>query len=107
MKTPCCLETDEEKYGIPTLEELGQDPDSFGEELYPGGEQEALRRLDEHMNRAVLNLYYYTKPVFLFVCFLMHCELRERHIFAIKRYQVELTGLSNASFSYIILYNIL
>jgi len=52
LKTPCCLETHEEKYGIPTLEELGQDPDSLGEELYPGGEQEALRRLDEHMNRA-------------------------------------------------------
>ncbi|KAG9351737.1 hypothetical protein JZ751_022988 [Albula glossodonta] len=41
----------EEEYGVPTFEELGKDPQSVGSELYPGGEQEALRRLDEHMKR--------------------------------------------------------
>ncbi|KAM4602656.1 cryptochrome circadian regulator 5 [Polymixia lowei] len=50
VKTPHS-ENHEDKYGIPTLEELGQDTESLGEELFPGGEQEALRRLDEHMKR--------------------------------------------------------
>ncbi|XP_078108181.1 cryptochrome circadian regulator 5 [Sander vitreus] len=52
VKTPCS-ENDEElkKYGIPTLEELGQDTAALGQEQFPGGEQEALRRLDEHMQR--------------------------------------------------------
>ncbi|XP_069804452.1 cryptochrome-1-like isoform X1 [Dendropsophus ebraccatus] len=38
-------------YGIPTLEELGQDPVKLGPHLYPGGESEALQRLDLHMKR--------------------------------------------------------
>lgn len=42
----------EEKYGIPTLDELGHDLSSLTEELFPGGEVEALRRLDEHMKRS-------------------------------------------------------
>uniref|UniRef100_A0A3Q2T7S1 Cryptochrome circadian regulator 5 n=1 Tax=Fundulus heteroclitus TaxID=8078 RepID=A0A3Q2T7S1_FUNHE len=46
-----CSEENEKKYGIPTAEELGLDLTSLGEELFPGGEQEALRRLDEHMKR--------------------------------------------------------
>ncbi|XP_036379574.1 cryptochrome circadian regulator 5 [Megalops cyprinoides] len=50
VRTPCS-EKDEESYKVPTLEELGLDPLSAGPELYPGGEQEALRRLDEHMKR--------------------------------------------------------
>lgn len=41
----------EDKYGVPTLEELGHDISSIAEELFPGGEREALRRLDEHMKR--------------------------------------------------------
>uniref|UniRef100_A0A3B3VPN8 Cryptochrome circadian regulator 5 n=2 Tax=Poecilia latipinna TaxID=48699 RepID=A0A3B3VPN8_9TELE len=41
----------EDKYRIPTLEELRLDSQFLGEELFPGGEQEALRRLDEHMKR--------------------------------------------------------
>ncbi|KAG8568164.1 hypothetical protein GDO81_013907 [Engystomops pustulosus] len=41
----------EEIYGIPTLEELGQDPTKLGPHLYPGGESEALRRLDLNMKR--------------------------------------------------------
>ncbi|KAJ8266638.1 hypothetical protein GJAV_G00132890 [Gymnothorax javanicus] len=40
-----------EKYRVPTLEDLGHDPLSAGPELYPGGEQEALRRMEEHMKR--------------------------------------------------------
>ncbi|XP_073513511.1 cryptochrome-1-like [Phyllobates terribilis] len=43
----------EEIYGIPTLQELGQDPSKLGPHLYPGGESEALRRLDLHMRRTV------------------------------------------------------
>ncbi|KAM8927315.1 cryptochrome-1-like [Pelodytes ibericus] len=41
----------DEHYGIPTLEELGQDPQTLGPHLYPGGESEALQRLDLHMKR--------------------------------------------------------
>uniref|UniRef100_A0A3B1IHH9 Cryptochrome circadian regulator 5 n=1 Tax=Astyanax mexicanus TaxID=7994 RepID=A0A3B1IHH9_ASTMX len=44
-------ETDKENYGVPTLDELGQDSTTLGPVLYPGGEQEALRRLDEYMQR--------------------------------------------------------
>ncbi|XP_029952200.1 cryptochrome circadian regulator 5 [Salarias fasciatus] len=50
VKTPCS-EKHDEKYGIPTLEDVGVDDTSLSEELFPGGEQEALRRLDEHMSR--------------------------------------------------------
>ncbi|KAI3377744.1 hypothetical protein L3Q82_008889, partial [Scortum barcoo] len=50
VKTPCS-EKHEKKCGMPTLEELGHDTAAFGEEKFPGGEQEALRRLDEHMKR--------------------------------------------------------
>uniref|UniRef100_A0A3Q1J0D1 Photolyase/cryptochrome alpha/beta domain-containing protein n=1 Tax=Anabas testudineus TaxID=64144 RepID=A0A3Q1J0D1_ANATE len=50
VKTPR-LEKHEKKYGIPSLEELGHDTTALTEELFPGGEQEALRRLDEHMKR--------------------------------------------------------
>ncbi|XP_006779922.1 cryptochrome circadian regulator 5 [Neolamprologus brichardi] len=44
-------ENHEKEYGIPTLEELGLDTAPLGEDLFPGGEREALRRLDEHMKR--------------------------------------------------------
>uniref|UniRef100_A0A671P8C8 Photolyase/cryptochrome alpha/beta domain-containing protein n=1 Tax=Sinocyclocheilus anshuiensis TaxID=1608454 RepID=A0A671P8C8_9TELE len=43
-------EDHEEEFGIPTLEDLGLDVSSLGPDLFPGGEQ-ALRRLDEHMQR--------------------------------------------------------
>ncbi|XP_042562756.1 cryptochrome circadian regulator 5 [Clupea harengus] len=47
--TPC---TDKhENYGIPTLEELGQDPELAIPEVFPGGEQEALKRLDKYMDK--------------------------------------------------------
>lgn len=41
----------EEEFGIPTLEDLGLDTSSLGPNLFPGGEKESLRRLDEHMER--------------------------------------------------------
>uniref|UniRef100_A0A8C7CRZ8 Cryptochrome circadian regulator 5 n=1 Tax=Oncorhynchus kisutch TaxID=8019 RepID=A0A8C7CRZ8_ONCKI len=50
VKTPCS-EKHEENYGISTLEKLYQDSESLTEELFPGGEQEALLRLDQHMER--------------------------------------------------------
>lgn len=53
MSTPHS-EGHEKKYGIPTLEDLGHDPAGLPEERFPGGEPEALRRLEEHMKRAVL-----------------------------------------------------
>ncbi|XP_029353429.1 cryptochrome circadian regulator 5 [Echeneis naucrates] len=49
VKTPCSDK--HEKYGIPALEELSRDTAALGEDLFPGGEQEALRRLDEQMKR--------------------------------------------------------
>lgn len=40
------------KYQVPTLEELGIEmPEESSSVLFPGGETEALRRLDEHMER--------------------------------------------------------
>lgn len=57
-------ENHDKEYGIPSLKELGLDTTTLGEELYPGGEQEALRRLDEHMKRTVNWLYIHI----LFIC---------------------------------------
>ena len=55
MITPC---TDKhENYGIPTLEELGQDPELAIPEVFPGGEQEALKRLDKYMDKPVRAFY--------------------------------------------------
>lgn len=53
VSTPCS-EGHEKKYGIPTLEDLGHDPTGLPEERFPGGEQEALRRLEDQMKRTVL-----------------------------------------------------
>ncbi len=61
VRTPCS-ENHEETYGLPTLEELGHDITALEEELFPGGEQEALRRLDEHMKRTVNELHIYVYP---------------------------------------------
>ena len=48
---------DERNYHVPTLEELGiETPDESSSILFPGGETEALRRLDEHMIKEVLVL---------------------------------------------------
>ncbi|KAM6370685.1 cryptochrome-2-like isoform 3-T3 [Pluvialis apricaria] len=49
-RNPCQVSHDTD-YGVPTLEELGQDPAEVGPHLYPGGETAALARLDTHMER--------------------------------------------------------
>ena len=44
----------ENEYKLPTLEELGIEmPEESSAVLFPGGETEALRRLDEHMEKKV------------------------------------------------------
>ncbi|XP_040472015.1 cryptochrome-2-like isoform X4 [Falco naumanni] len=48
--TPCQASHDTD-YGVPNLEELGQDPTNVGPHLYPGGETAALTRLDALMER--------------------------------------------------------
>ncbi|XP_077418970.1 cryptochrome circadian regulator 5 [Vanacampus margaritifer] len=50
VKTPHS-EDDANNYGIPSLDELGHDTSELGEEPFPGGEQEALRRLEENMKK--------------------------------------------------------
>uniref|UniRef100_A0A1B6LDP8 Photolyase/cryptochrome alpha/beta domain-containing protein n=1 Tax=Graphocephala atropunctata TaxID=36148 RepID=A0A1B6LDP8_9HEMI len=42
---------EEGKHLVPTLEELGVDPGGLGPCLFPGGETEALRRMEEHIAR--------------------------------------------------------
>lgn len=49
-KTPTTEEHDE-KYGVPTLEELGFDTEGLGSKVFRGGETEALNRLDRHLER--------------------------------------------------------
>lgn len=56
VTTPCS-ENYEKRYGIPSLEDLGHDTAGLGEDQFPGGEQEALRRLEEHMKRTVIQLH--------------------------------------------------
>lgn len=48
--TPC-TDLHDVNYGIPTLEELGRDPAEAGSRLYPGGETEALCRLEHYMQQ--------------------------------------------------------
>ncbi|XP_063800391.1 cryptochrome-2 isoform X2 [Pseudophryne corroboree] len=43
--------THDETYGVPSLEELGFPCDSQGAAVWPGGETEALARLDRHLER--------------------------------------------------------
>lgn len=55
--TPESDNDDERSYHVPTLDELGiETPDESSSILFPGGETEALRRLDEHMIKEVLVL---------------------------------------------------
>lgn len=72
VKTPY-TDKHEKKYGIPTLEELGYDTASLSEEKFPGGEQEALKRLDEHMKRTVL---WFHKVYFFFFFFFLGLGLQ-------------------------------
>ncbi|GAB1295433.1 Cryptochrome-1 [Apodemus speciosus] len=41
----------DEKYGVPSLEELGFDTDGLSSAVWPGGETEALTRLERHLER--------------------------------------------------------
>ncbi|KAI8506950.1 Cryptochrome-2 [Branchiostoma belcheri] len=41
----------DEKYGVPSLEELGFDTDNLNPVVWPGGETEALTRLERHLER--------------------------------------------------------
>lgn len=58
-------EKHKQEYGIPSLEELGLDTSSLTEEIFPGGEQEALRRLDKYMQRTVSGFLMIPNPFFL------------------------------------------
>lgn len=49
------------EHELPTLAELGHDTTDVLEEKFPGGEQEALRRLDEHMQKTVHILFFWYK----------------------------------------------
>ena len=53
----CCtpvMDSDDKKYHVPSLEELQIEmPDESSSVLFPGGETEALRRLQEHMEKEV------------------------------------------------------
>lgn len=44
-------EDHDEKYGVPTLEELGFDTDGLKPPVWIGGETEALARLERHLER--------------------------------------------------------
>ncbi|KAK7491461.1 hypothetical protein BaRGS_00017290 [Batillaria attramentaria] len=44
-------ENHDEEYGIPSLMELGLKEEDCGVRLYPGGESEAMERLNRHMNK--------------------------------------------------------
>ena len=47
-------DNEDKKFKVPTLEELGiETPEESSSVLFPGGETEALRRLDEHMEKEV------------------------------------------------------
>lgn len=61
VTTPCSNSTE---YSIPGLEDLGHDLGELNEELFPGGEQEALRRLDEQMKRKVISLKFIRSAAF-------------------------------------------
>ncbi|KAM4721522.1 cryptochrome-2 isoform 2-T2 [Rhinophrynus dorsalis] len=41
----------DDSYGVPSLEELGFPSDNLGPAVWPGGETEALARLDRHLER--------------------------------------------------------
>ena len=45
------LDDHDEKYGVPTLEELGFDCENLKPPVWQGGETEALSRLERHLER--------------------------------------------------------
>ena len=51
-------------YDVPALEELQVDLTGLGDEIYPGGETEALNRFEKYMNKQVccfhsINICYF------------------------------------------------
>lgn len=60
------LEDDAHNYPIPSMDELGHDTSELGEEPFPGGEQEALRRLEENMKKTVILVKFLILPVSLY-----------------------------------------
>jgi len=60
LLTGCSMpvsEDHEEKFGVPSLEELGLDIKNIPVEVWHGGEKEALVRLDRHLERKVNKSY--------------------------------------------------
>ena len=54
MYLGCKQDVEEIKdYMVPSLEELGHDVSSLGTTFYPGGETEALRRMEENIKKTV------------------------------------------------------
>ncbi len=51
-----CKTSYSKEYEVPSLEELGVDLTGLGENKYPGGETEALARLEIYMNRQVFEV---------------------------------------------------
>ncbi|XP_078333232.1 cryptochrome-2-like isoform X2 [Crassostrea virginica] len=52
--TKCQTKTEpdhDKKYGVPSLEELGKSPEDCGPLLFPGGETEALRRMESMIQK--------------------------------------------------------
>lgn len=43
----------DEKYGVPTLAELGKNEEDCGPLLFPGGEMEALSRMERYLKKTV------------------------------------------------------
>ena len=50
---------DNDKYTVPTLEELGLNEQDCGPHLYPGGETEALLTLDKSLKKTVCDSHYH------------------------------------------------
>lgn len=52
------------EHQLPTLEELGiETPEESSMVIFPGGETEALRRLDEHMQKEVRKLTFFNEGI--------------------------------------------
>lgn len=58
----CKTSVSEDLYRVPALEELAVDLTGLGEEKYPGGETEALARMEKYMNKQVL--HHAPPPIF-------------------------------------------
>ena len=53
----------DKKYGVPSLEELGKSPEDCGPLLFPGGETEALRRMESMIQKKVPTAKQFQKLV--------------------------------------------